>query len=75
MPRYVAYKGTRYEYKTTVPNKKKLDGKVYELVDIFPNYAGLNGHRTAVGMAKDLRQRGKQARIDAHSGFTAVYSR
>jgi len=26
MSRYTAYKGTRYEYKTTVPNKKRFAG-------------------------------------------------
>jgi len=73
--RYTAYKGTQYEYKTTVPEKKKFDGKSYSLVDVFPNYGGLNGHRTAIGMAKQIRNTGRSARVDAHSGFTAVYSR
>lgn len=75
MAKYTAYKGTRYEYKTTVPETKKFNGRIYHLVDIFANYGGFPGHKDAVNFAKHLRALHTEARVDAHSGFTAVYQR
>ena len=46
--RYIAYKGTRYEYKTTVPERKVFGGKRYELVDVFANYGSLRTQDGAV---------------------------
>jgi len=73
MAKYTAYKGTRYEYKTIVPESKKFRGKIYHLVDIFPNYGTFTGHRDAISLASQLRAEGKKSRVDAHSGYTAVY--
>jgi len=73
--KYTAYKGTPYEYKTTIPEKKKFGGRTYELLDVFPNYGGFTGHKTALGFARNVRAQGGKARVEAHSGFTAVYER
>lgn len=71
--KYTAYKGTPYEYKTTIPERKRFGDKYYELADTFPNYGGIDGHKTALDFAQQARGQGHLARVDAHSGFTAVY--
>jgi len=58
----------------TIPERKKIAGYTYELAEVFANYGGRNGHRTALGYAKHLRERGYKARTEAHSGYTVVYS-
>lgn len=73
--KYVAYQGTPYEKKVTVPERKKFGGKRYELADVFPNYGAYQGHKTAKSFAQNLRSRGYAARVEAHSGYTAVYHR
>jgi len=73
--RYTAYSGTRYEYKTIVPERKKFSGKGYELAEVFPNFGPYKGHRNALGFAEQYREQGMLARVEAHSGYSAVYVR
>lgn len=73
--KYTAYPQTIYEYKTTIPEHKIFRGISYELVEVFANYNGFAGHKTALNFAQDLRAQGSKARIVAHSGFTAVYAK
>jgi hypothetical protein len=73
--KYTAYKGLIHEYTTEVKDAKLFDGKSYELADIFPNYGGIEGHKIALDFAEYLRNQGYWARVEAHSGFTAVYCR
>jgi hypothetical protein len=70
---YTAYKGTNYEYKTTIPESRNYAGNIYELAEVFDNFEGVDGHKTALNFAQTLRGQGHLARVDAHSGFTAVY--
>jgi hypothetical protein len=73
--KYTAYKGSQYEYKTTIREIKRFNGKNYELYEVFANYGGIEGHKTAINFASETRTQGNFARVDAHSGFTAVYVR
>jgi hypothetical protein len=73
--KYVSYKGTPYEKKVAVPEKKKFGKQNYDLADVFPNYGGHNGHKTAKDFAGYIRgTQGHAARVVAYSGFTAVYA-
>jgi hypothetical protein len=71
--KYVSYRGTPYEKKVVIPEKKKFGSKPYTLSDVYPNYGGYRGHKTAKQFAEYLRGQGYSARVVAHSGFTAVY--
>ena len=73
--KYIAYKGTPYKKTVIVPERKRFNGKVYELVEIFPNYGEHRGHRRALEYAKTSRGMGLKARVEAHSGFSTVYTR
>jgi hypothetical protein len=73
--KFTAYKGTSYEYKTIIPENKKFNGKIYKLIDVFDNFGNFQGHKTAQNLASELRLQNNYSRIDAHSGFTAVYYR
>ena len=73
--RYTAYRGTRQAKKVTVPERQRFGGPSSMLQDVFPNYGGFKGHTTALHMAEDIRAGGHKARVDAHSGYTAVYIR
>ena len=75
MAKYTAYKGTHYEYKTAIPDKKKFDGKWYNLAEIYSNYGVEQGHRRALADAKRMRGKGMKARVEAHSGYTTLYIR
>ena len=46
--KYIAYKGTPYKKTVIVPERKRFNGKVYELVEIFPNYGEHRGHRLSL---------------------------
>jgi len=72
---FIAYCGTQYEYHTIVKDSKVFGGKVYDLDAIYENYGGREGHKTAIKSAANFRKAGKFARVDAHSGFTAIYVR
>jgi type I restriction-modification system DNA methylase subunit len=71
--KYAAYPNTKYEYKTIVAKHKMFDKTKYQLYEVFPNYNGFEGHKTAQNFAEDLRAMNQYARVVAHSGFTAVY--
>lgn len=73
--KYVAYKGTPYEKKVIIPEKKKFGSQSYELADVFDNYGRHQFHETAIRFAEHVRYyRGNNARVVASSGFTAVYA-
>jgi len=71
--KYISYSGTPYQKMVNIPEKKKFGKKYYELIDVFPNYGGMNGHNTALNVAKQQRELGFSTRVDAHSGYSAVY--
>ena len=73
--KYLAYSGTPYEYRTVIPNRKKFSGKKYELAEVFPNYGSFKGHHSASNYAQLMRDDNLLARVDSHSGYTAVYVR
>lgn len=73
--KYIAYRGTKYEYKTTIPEKRKFEGKQYSLAEVFPNYGSFKGHKEALAYARQIREYGGKARVIAHSGFSVVYGR
>ena len=74
--KYIAYQGTPYQKRVTIPERKSFGlGPKYSLNDVFPNYGNYTGHRTAKGLATQLREQGYDARVDPHSGYTAVYAR
>ena len=73
--KYIAYKGTPYKKTVTVPDRKRFNGEVYELAEIFPNYGMHRGHKQALYTAKQNRRLGLRARVEAHSGFSTVYVR
>ena len=72
--KYISYSGTPYQKRVTVPEKKKFGGRRYDLIDVFPNYGVYNGHTSALGLAQQIRTQNCLARVDPHSGYTAVYA-
>ena len=73
--RYEIYRRTDYPTTVTIPERKKFGGKTYELAEVFPNYMLHREHRDAIKFAAEYRNQGCFARLDAHSGYTAVYIR
>lgn len=73
--KYISYKGTPYEKKVVIPERKRFGEKSYELTEVFPNYGSFRGHRQALGFARQSREQGLKARVEAHSGYTAIYVR
>ncbi len=73
--KYTSYRGTRYEKKVNIPGTKVFGGKKYTLQDVFDNYGQFRGHSTALSFARTIKAQGALARVDPHSGYTAVYVR
>ena len=73
--KYISYKGTPYEKRVIMPERKKFNGKWYELAEVFPNYGGYRGHKAALAYAATSRAQGLKARVEAHSGYSVIYVR
>ena len=59
----------------TVKETKIIDGKKYKLADVYPNYGFYEGHKSAKGYVKLLKEQGFKARVIAGVNWSAVYMR